>query len=100
MSMINVVYNQIIFPLFDTCKFHQHAHYSTSVVKTIEELMLYLVSTINIALKFDVCILVENFPFKWTNRLVDKIIFCIGTTIDLDEIGNALFTISFSIKLL
>ena len=70
MSIIDVVNNQLVFPLFGISNLH-HAYKSSDVIKVIEEFMLNLVPTINV-LECEVDIPIKGIPLKGLNKLFDQ----------------------------
>ena len=67
MSIIDIVYNRLVFPLLSVSKFH-HAYSSSGVIETIEEFTFHLVSIID-TLKCKVYVPIESIPSNKTDEL-------------------------------
>ena len=67
--MINVVYNQLIFPLLSISKLY-HVYSSSGAIETVEKFTFHLVPTID-TLRCKIYVLIEFIPSKRTNELFD-----------------------------
>ena len=67
--MIDVIDNQLAFPLFGIGKLH-YAYSLLGVIEMDKEFVLYLVPTVN-ALRCKVGILIKDIPLERSNRLFD-----------------------------
>ena len=67
MPTIDIVYNQLIFPLLSVSKLH-HAYSLLGAIETVEELTFHLVSTID-TLRCKVYVPIKSIQLERTNEL-------------------------------
>ena len=67
MSIIDIVYNRLVFPLLSVSKFH-HTYSSSGAIEKVEEFTSHLVPIID-TLKCKVYVLIESIPSNKTDEL-------------------------------
>ena len=67
MPTVDIVYNQLVFPLLSISKFH-HAYSSSGDIEMVEEFTFHLVLTID-TLKCKVYVSIESIPSERTDEL-------------------------------
>ena len=68
MSIIDIVYNRLVFPLLSVSNFH-HAYSSSGPIETVKEFTFHLVPTID-TLKCKVYVPIESIPSEKTDELL------------------------------